>query len=234
MKTAALADRLIARLGRAVDGLRGLDTATWVTAREIGFDPAERTPYVPSNWLALWAALPRSEVRETDVLADLGAGKGRIVVEAARRYPLRRVIGVEYSAELTAIARRNLAANRHRLRCRDVELVTCDVTRWSPPDDLTIAYLFNPFSGSVFSAALQRLVELVDRRGTPLRIIYVNAKEHDRVMATGRAIETAPPSRLRTRLAGLPDGWVRRYELRPSRSRAAPRRPGPVRVRARA
>src|SRR5262249_39527165 len=40
---------------------------------------------------------------------DLGSGKGRILCLAAA-YPFRRVIGVEFSRELHAIAKTNLAA----------------------------------------------------------------------------------------------------------------------------
>lgn len=41
---------------------------------------------------------------------DLGSGKGRMVLSAAR-FPFRRIIGVELSNDLTAIARRNVATS---------------------------------------------------------------------------------------------------------------------------
>jgi hypothetical protein len=75
--------------------------------------------------------------------------------------------------------------------------------------------MFNPFHGPVFSRAMERLVEAVDRRGRPLRVIYLNPKEHMRVMQTRRAVELPPPAGLRLRFAGIPRGWVRRCELRP-------------------
>ena len=53
--------------------------------------------------------------RRHDVFLDLGAGKGRMLL-AASRYPFRRVIGVELSDRLAAIARSNVAAFRLRAR----------------------------------------------------------------------------------------------------------------------
>ena len=214
MSEARILARAFAQGGRLLDRARGLETAEWRSAAELGYDRRRRSDYIPSHWLALWAALEPETISEDGVFADLGSGKGRVVIEAAR-HPFRRVIGVELSAELNECAAANLEANRHRLRCSDVQLVTADVADWRPPDDLTIAYMFNPFGREVFSAAVQRLVDLVDARRVPLRILYVNPKEHARLMATGRVVELAPPSGLRTRLAGLPPGWVRRYELRP-------------------
>jgi hypothetical protein len=121
---------------------------------------------------------------------------------------------VELSPELSATAAANLAASRHRLRCPDVELVTADATEWEVPTDLTVAYLYNPFRGEVFSRAMERLADMVDRRAAPLRVIYVNAVEHERLMATGRATELPPPPPRLVKLAGFSRGAVRRYELR--------------------
>ena len=214
-----IVERAVARLGKSIDRLRGLDTAESPSPHAHGSRGPGPRQHVPSHWLTVWAVLRPDDVRADDVFADLGSGKARVVVEAARRYPFRRVIGVELSPELTAVAARNLEAQRERLRCTDVQLLNMNAVDWTPPDDLSIVYLFNPFHGEVFSAVMNRLVELVDRRGSGLRIIYVNAKEHDRVMATGRAVELSPPSRYRLRAAGMPPRWVRRYELRPAPAR---------------
>ena len=56
---------------------------------------------------------------------DLGSGMGRAVLVASE-FPFRRVVGVEISAELHAIASDNARRYRGRQRCRDVELVHMD------------------------------------------------------------------------------------------------------------
>jgi hypothetical protein len=200
---------------RRLERYYGLQSAAKVGLEELGYDPSERVAYEPSRWLALPLGLSGWKLAEDDVFVDVGSGKGRVVVQAARHYPFERVIGVELSAALTAQARCNVERARPRLRCQRIELVTRDALRWEVPDDLTIAYLFNPFPGEVFSSLVDRLVVAVNRSGRPLRIIYVNPVEHDRLMASGQAVELPRPSRQLSRIAGISDGGLRRYALSP-------------------
>jgi Methyltransferase domain len=193
----------------------GVKTADHVDAVALGYDSeGERYRYEPSGWLTLWRALPRREVRPDDVLADLGSGKGRVLMQAARRYRFKRVIGVELSPGLHEWAKSNLEASRGSAKSR-IELVNEDVLRWQVPDDLTMVYMHNPFLGELFSQAIDRLIEAVDRTGRPLKLIYLNPVEHDRLMATGRARETPLPSLRTAPATGFRPGRVRRYELLP-------------------
>jgi len=170
---------------------------------ELGLGAPGRISYTPSAWLTLRRALPRRAVDRDDVFIDYGSGKGRVVLQAAH-YPLKRVIGLEISEELNDFARRNLDGFYGRLACERIELVTADVLDYQPPDDVTIAYLYNPFRGEILSTAIERLIESVDRNPRRLRIVYVNPIDHDLLMATGR-IE------LKRRLRGLrpTKSWAR-------------------------
>ena len=58
--------------------------------------------------------------------------------------------------------------------------MTANVSEWDPPDDITHAYLYNPFSGSVFEAAVAGLLRSYDRRPRDLKIIYVNPADDPR------------------------------------------------------
>jgi hypothetical protein len=192
------------------------NTAERVHLDTLGLGAPDRISYTPSGWLALRRALPRKSVTPDDVFIDYGSGKGRVVLQAAR-YPLKRVIGLEIAPELNAAARANLELERDRLSCQDVELVTADVLDFELPDDVTIAYMYNPFRGETFSAAIERLIASVDRRPRRVRIVYVNPLEHDRLIATGR-IE------LVRKIRGLRPGarWSRTastylYEISPPR-----------------
>ncbi len=201
--------------GHYFDRRLGVDTAGEIEEDELGYDPAERRGYGPSRWFVLRTVLRPDEVDDQDVFVDLGSGKGRVLFEAARQYPFRRVIGVELSPGLSSLAAANLRQLKRPLKCTDIQLVTADVIRWDPPDDLTVAYMCNPFRGEVFGAAVGRLIELVDRRGRPLTIIYANPAEHDQLMATGRVRQLPVREGLLHRGLGIPHGWVRRYEIVP-------------------
>lgn len=147
--------------------------------------PGDRRPYVPSSWLVLPAALRHRRPSGDDVFLDVGSGKGRVVLQAAR-YPFRRVIGVELSAELTAVARANVALNRKRHRARDIELVTADIVDYEIPEDVTTVFCFSPMYGEPFRALMTKLTELADRRGSPVTFIYSFPDEHERLIASDR------------------------------------------------
>lgn len=163
----------------------GIETAREVDLGSLDLAAEGRENYEPSGWLVLRRILARHEVTGRDVFIDFGSGKGRIVYQAAQ-YPFRRVIGVEVSDELNAVAKRNLSRSGNRLRCRNIELVTTDALSYPIPDDLTVAYFYNPFRGNVFDAVIDKLVASLDRRPRPMRIIYRTPLEEGRLLQTGR------------------------------------------------
>jgi SAM-dependent methyltransferase len=171
--------------GRLVDRLYGIRTVGEVELAELGLDATDRSRYKASEWTTLRRILPRREVDPADVFVDFGSGLGRVVFQAAR-YRFHRVIGVELSEELNRVARQNVERNRHRLRCADVELVTADAVEYEIPDDVTVAYFANPFTGWVFTSVVGHLLDSVDRAPRRLRLIYRNPVEHDALLATGR------------------------------------------------
>jgi SAM-dependent methyltransferase len=163
----------------------GTETARVESLDELGVDAPGRVRYEPSGWLDLRRVLRPSEVGPDDVFLDIGAGKGRVVLQAAR-YPFRRVLGVELSAVLCRIARANVAARRKHLRCQDITIINADATRYRIPDDVSVVYLYNPFRGPVFEAAIERLVESLDHTPRLMRVIYRTPLEEDLLLKSGR------------------------------------------------
>ncbi len=194
-------------LVRTLERRARIRTTADIPPEALGFESGY-LGYMASSWTTLTRILRRSEVSDDDVFVDFGCGMGRVLYQAATRYALRRVEGVELSPELAAVAQENLDRNRHKFRARDVRVVACNVLEYEIPDDLTIAYLYNPFQGEVFQTFVDRLVESVQRRPRRLRVIYLNALEEQRLLDAGfREIR---------RLRGIrPDGpWrARMYEL---------------------
>ena len=162
----------------------GVETSKVVTLRELGISASNRVDYEPSSWLALRRVLAERDVSVQDVFIDFGCGKGRILIQAAK-YPFRKIIGVELSAELTAIARRNLDLALPALVCRNIELVNEDVLQYEISDEITVAYFYNPFEGEIFQAVVDKLVASVERRPRTLRIIYCSPREEASLLAAG-------------------------------------------------
>lgn len=192
----------------------GIRTEANITPEELGLSPEHQQRYKPSQWSVLRRILPLGDVGPDDVFIDYGSGMGRVVYQAAARYPFRRVIGVELSDRLHAVAEENIARTRERLCCRDVELLCTDATTYEVPDDVTVVYMGNPFSGPIFEAVIEQIVASVRRNPRRLQLLYFNPVEEGMVLAAG--------FRLTKTLPGLRPGkeWsrsnsTRRYEIGP-------------------
>lgn len=127
--------------------------------------------YEPLNYLKVRRVLRLLELQPTDVLYDLGCGKGRILCVAARGR-MQRVIGVELFDELGAVAREN--ARRLRGRKSPIDVVCTDATLLDY-DDGTVFVLYNPFGEATMAAVLARLRDSWKRNPRDIRIGYYMA-----------------------------------------------------------
>lgn len=180
-KAARLINSAVERLDPIFD--RGLET--YGRADSIESRAVHGAPYAPSPWHIMPRALRALGASDRDVLVDYGCGKGRIVHQAAR-WPLRRVIGVEISPELASLAQALVDRHRHEYRCASVEVVVCDAARFQVPDDLTIAYFYEPFRGETLDAVLRNLIESINRCPRRVHLICFMPNGTWQVLATGR------------------------------------------------
>jgi len=180
---------------------RGLEVV--LVERRYDLPPVEAAPparehhkaYAPSPWRLLGRLLPAGDAGAHDVFLDLGCGAGRVLLEAAERHPFRRVIGVELEPSLAAAARELLERNVPERRW---EVVTADASEYEVPDDVTVAYLFDPFTGPVFDAVIARLEASVGRRPRRVRILYVVPVELDRLRGRVTPVRRGSAGWLRT------------------------------------
>ncbi len=73
--------------------------------------PIDGGPFVPTPWVILDEMIKLAEVRANDVVVDLGAGDGRLVIAAAKRFGARG-FGVERDATLVQYANRQAASEK--------------------------------------------------------------------------------------------------------------------------
>jgi hypothetical protein len=123
------------------------------------------------------AALDGLEVPyESSVFVDIGAGMGRALLLAAK-LPFKRMIGVEYSAELVAVARANLARSTSPdVRARESEIVHADAVEFELPPEPLVLFLFNPFTCSVMADFVGHV--RASFRSAPRRIVVVYHTAH--------------------------------------------------------
>ena len=64
--------------------------------------------WVPTNDTVVEKMLATANIKPTDLVYDLGAGDGKIAIAAAQKYGANAV-GIEYNADMAALAKRNAA-----------------------------------------------------------------------------------------------------------------------------
>ena len=170
---AALHRRLISA---PFDDRLGVHTAGHVSLRDLDLHADDRVDDEPSGLLVLRRALRKLDMTESDVFVDFGSGKGRIVLQAAM-YPFRRVLGVEISPySCTGSPCRTCSAAGTASGATTSSWANSAAEEFDIPDDLTVAYFFNPFHREWFSKVIRALITSSDRNPRPLWIIYHNAR----------------------------------------------------------
>jgi SAM-dependent methyltransferase len=165
--------------------------ARFVASRAIdrlcGVRTVERTPHesmlLPERglnetwgWVSLIRLFHRHPLGPTDAFVDVGSGAGRVALAASWLFRCRRVIAIERDPRLHDAAVRNLQTCRPSLRT-PVELMNGDALTWALPPEVSVIFLYNPFSGQQFRELVGRVLESLDRSPRRLRLLYANPVE---------------------------------------------------------
>src|SRR5437868_4038548 len=135
---------------RAFDRRHGTDTAAEIGLTETGV-ASDQARQGNGVYRPLWEGTFHRALRAVGVpfdgysFVDLGCGKGKLLMLAAD-YPFIRIVGVEYSPGLQAIALRNLERFRSPAqKCHRLEAVLGDARRYRLPAGPVVALIFNSF-----------------------------------------------------------------------------------------
>jgi len=140
--------------------------------------PEERCHYYAnSGGLHLEKVLRTLKITPQDAIVDFGSGKGGALITMAR-YPFARIMGVEISPELVAIAEENLK----KLNIGNITMAVSDAADFTALDDYNYFYFFSPFPGSIMSTVIQNISSSLMRRPRKAVIIYFNPEYHDAVV----------------------------------------------------
>jgi len=166
--------------GQAFDRTYGVETTE---IREIGsldIDPQiarHGIRYQPSSRDVFDEALAVCSIEFSRYhFIDFGCGKGRAMLFASD-YPFAAVVGVEFSHELCAVARRNMERYRNtRQRCHDLRVVHDDATRFELPREPLVCYFNNPFDDVIMGQVVQNLERSLDVVPRDVVVIYVEPR----------------------------------------------------------
>lgn len=108
---------------------------------------ASASPYEPVSSVALQDLI--TEALELggpfDNFVDVGCGKGKACIYAARRFAFAHVHGVDFSHPLIDVAQQNL----RRAGLRNVTFACADAADWRLPPGRNLVFLYNPFDASL-------------------------------------------------------------------------------------
>jgi SAM-dependent methyltransferase len=121
------------------------------------------------NLRVLLEEVKKSKI-EIDGFCDIGSGKGKACLYAARKLKNTRVIGVEFSSELIRFAEKNA----RNLRCNQATFIHADAADFLLPDLRNLVFMFNPFGEEVFKRFIANNLDHFKNKGSLLA--YSNDK----------------------------------------------------------
>ncbi|MFE2293890.1 class I SAM-dependent methyltransferase [Streptomyces sp. NPDC059452] len=159
-----LQERFDAKLAKideveSFDGLHGVETSVPVEPWDVQ-EASEATlinnsRYSPTPVQTIRQAIAESSVRYEEMsFVDFGSGKGWVMLVASD-FPFRKIIGVEFSKELSVVARRNIENYRSdSRRSGPIEVHCLDARDFVIPDDASFFYFYEPFTAAVAEQVL--------------------------------------------------------------------------------
>ena len=107
---------------------------------------AQDIPFVPSPMVVVDRMLEMAEVKNDDVIYDLGSGDGRILIRAAKKYGARG-IGIDLNPELVKKATLNAAEENvsHLVQFRAADGLTVDISEAT----VVTLYMFKWFNNQM-------------------------------------------------------------------------------------
>lgn len=167
-------------------------------------DRDDGVEYVPTPHRVLdWIQSLLPDDKSNWAFIDVGAGRGRVVAAAAGQ-PYRKVLGIEFAAELHADAERHLQTfPPQAVRAGSVSIILADAADFEIPDGPCIFYLFNPFGPVVMRKFLSNVVASYQEQPRQMLVAYFNP-QHSSVMAEFSQIHKCSlPMSVRFKFAAL-------------------------------
>lgn len=161
------------KYGVETDG--DLDGWTYLSDLEIpGSNWIHGNNYAPIEPARFHAILASLQLQFQDfVFVDFGSGKGRALLMASE-FPFKRIVGIEFSPELHAVALANLAKDRgFKRRFASVESLRMDFLEFPLPPEPSVLFFFDPCDESVLAKMLAKISGSIEANPRELYVIYV-------------------------------------------------------------
>jgi len=153
----------------------GTDTIAWVELEECEVDGELKQRgqrYQPSGTLSFKKLMNIMQLPPGQVLIDFGSGKGRVMLMAIA-HGFKKAIGVEFSPEMCAVTRDNIAQFRKKWDGEvDIEVYEGDAAEYRFSDEETVFYFYHPFDETILEKVLGNINASLERRPRPAWMVY--------------------------------------------------------------
>jgi precorrin-6B methylase 2 len=165
----------------AFDWRYGVDTGGITPLKKLAIDSrhvAHGVHYAPTRVRYFRAVLRTLQIPHDSVFVDLGAGKGRLLLLAAQSGRFRKVVGVEFSAELCRTAEQNIRRfQRHCAGNVRFEVVNADAADYEVQPDQNMFFMFNPFGPVVMEQVIQHIRRSLEEAPRPVWVICIGLRQ---------------------------------------------------------
>ena len=146
--------------------------------------------YQPTRVGAFNRLMKALDLPRDGMFVDFGSGKGRILILAAIA-GFKSVQGVEFSAELCALARDNVFRFQRRTNIKTpISIIENDALLYQIPKNANVFYMFHPFTGSVMKQVVDNIKQSLKEHPRKVWLIY-NFPESAEIIEANGEVESA-------------------------------------------
>jgi hypothetical protein len=122
---------------------------------------------------------------EDFTFVDFGSGKGRALLMASQ-FPFLRILGLEFSPQLHAIAQKNIEQYRARdQKCKNVHSLNVDFVDFALPAEPLVLFFFDPCRVRILQKIVAGIGQSLAECPRPLYLAYVAPRpEHEQLFGS--------------------------------------------------
>jgi SAM-dependent methyltransferase len=160
----------------------GTDTMRWVDRNALETQSDNRShsaPYRATKVRPLLQLLDRLHLPRDCNFVDIGSGKGRVLLIASQ-YGFRKVVGIEFSGELCAVARKNAELFFQAAKpLSSIEVIEADATKYHFQAEDRVLFMYNPFDAFIMAKVLEKIRGSLEENPRRIWLIYNTPLHHD-------------------------------------------------------
>ncbi|MDO4187754.1 MAG: SAM-dependent methyltransferase [Lachnospiraceae bacterium] len=149
---------------KSIDSKYGMDTC----GRDDSGEDNEHHAYEPTPYDVLGLIAESGFIKSSDVLVDMGAGKGRASIYFTKETGCKAK-GIEYDEAIFKVAERNIETSKSGER---VTVINTAAEKYEIDKEDTVFFFFNPFSAKILETVLSNIENSYYDKRREIKLIF--------------------------------------------------------------